>query len=114
MTTLTESPSVIELSDGTDFKLNLIIIPAEMDSLPHHSGHVHPERDVPVHSESSRSIATTPEFAPKTERINFAVDHDFAVAIIHRKVTAKIHSEIDSLRLMMGGSAGVCAVAADN
>jgi hypothetical protein len=26
-------------------------------------------------------------------------DHDFAVAIIHRKVTAKIHSEIDSLRL---------------
>ena len=36
---------------------------------------------------------------PKTERINFAVDHDFAVAIKHRKVTAKIHSEIDSLRL---------------
>jgi hypothetical protein len=28
------------------------------------------------------------------------VDHDFAVAIIHRKVTAKIHSEIDSLRLI--------------
>ena len=59
MTTLTESPSVIELSDGTDFKLNLIIIPAEMDSLSHHSGHVHPERDVPVHSESSRSSVTS-------------------------------------------------------
>ena len=59
MTTLTESPGVIELSDGTDFKLNLITIPTEMDSPPHHSGHVHPERDVPVHSESSRSSVTS-------------------------------------------------------
>ena len=59
MTTLTESPGVIELSDGTDFKLNLITIPTEMDSPPHHSGHVHPECDVPVHSESSRSSVTS-------------------------------------------------------
>ena len=35
-----------------------------------------------------------------TELTDFAVDHDFAVAAtIHRKVTAKIHSEIDSVRL---------------
>ena len=30
-----------------------------MDSPPHHSGHVHPERDVPVHSESSRRCVTS-------------------------------------------------------
>jgi hypothetical protein len=37
----------------------------------------------------------------ETGRIYFAVDHDFAVAIMQRKVTAKIHSEIDSLRLIL-------------
>jgi hypothetical protein len=50
---------VIELIAAADFKMNLITIPAEMDSPPHHSGHVHPEPGVGVWSERSRRRVTS-------------------------------------------------------
>ena len=54
LTTLTESPGVIDLRDAVDFKMILINIPAEMDSPPHHSEHVHPELGTTTSSGSSR------------------------------------------------------------
>eukprot|EP01046_Picozoa_sp_COSAG06_P013866 COSAG06_NODE_847_length_11974_cov_58.239158_4_plen_205_part_00 len=50
---------VIELIAAADFKMNLITIPAEMDSPPHHSGHVHPEPGVGVWSDRSRRHVTS-------------------------------------------------------
>jgi hypothetical protein len=64
------------------------------------------KRRFDTHSSQSQTLIThdhSPLVAllAETERIDSAVGHYFAVAIIHGKVTAKIHSEIDSLRLIL-------------